>query len=110
MAAGPRCRWSETDKRRIVAESYQPGISVALVARRNAVNANLVFNWRRQYRERGGFVPVVVEPDRLLPPAADAGAAEEGHLAEAPTAPTEGLAANSQPVTSWSRIVPNGPA
>ncbi len=57
-----------------IPESYQPGTSVALVARRNAVNANLVFNWRRQYRERGGFVPVVVEPDRLLPPAADAGA------------------------------------
>ena len=55
--SGPRRRWSEADKRRIVAESYQPGTSVALVARRNAVNANLVFNWRRQYRERGGFVP-----------------------------------------------------
>ena len=54
-AAGPRRRWGEADKRRIVAESYQPGTSVALVARRNAVNANLVFNWRRQYRERGGF-------------------------------------------------------
>ena len=74
MAAGPRRRWSEADKRRIVAESYQPGTSVALVARRNAVNANLVFNWRRQYRERGGFVPVVVEPDRLLPTPKDAGA------------------------------------
>ena len=72
--AGPRRRWSEADKRRIVAESYQPGASVALVARRNAVNANLVFNWRRQYRERGGLVPVVVEPDRLLPPPVDAGA------------------------------------
>ena len=73
VAAGPRRRWSEADKRRIVAESYQPGTSVALVARRNAVNANLVFNWRRQYRERGGFVPVVVEPDRLLPSPKDAG-------------------------------------
>ncbi len=29
---------------------------------------------RRQYRERGGFVPVVVEPDRLLSPPIDAGA------------------------------------
>ena len=77
MVAGPRRRWSEADKRRIVAESYQPGTSVALVARRNAVNANLVFNWRRQFRERGGFVPVVVEPDRLLPPAKDGGAGSE---------------------------------
>ena len=43
------------------------------MARRNDVNANLVFTWRRQYRERGGLVPVVVEPDRLLPPPPDAG-------------------------------------
>ena len=77
LPAGPatsRRRWSEAEKRRIVAESYQPGVSVSVaVARRNDVNANLVFNWRRQYREAGGFVPVVVEPDRLLPPPPDAG-------------------------------------
>ena len=68
-----RRRWSEAEKRRIVAESYQPGVSVSVVARRNDVNANLVFNWRRQFRERGGFVPVVVEPDRMLPSPPDAG-------------------------------------
>ena len=48
---------------------------MAVVARRNAVNANLVFKWRQQYRERGGFVPVVVEPDRMLPPPPDVGSA-----------------------------------
>ena len=71
--ATSRRRWSETEKRRIVAESYQPGVSVALVARRNDVNGNLIFNWRRQFRERGGFVPVVVEPDHMLPSPPDAG-------------------------------------
>ena len=39
-----RRRWSDAEKRRIVVESYQPGVSVSLVARRNDVNANLVFN------------------------------------------------------------------
>ncbi len=58
-------------------ESCQPGVSVSVVARRHDVNANLVFSWRRQYRELarvvGGFVPVVVsstegvEPAQLLP-------------------------------------------
>lgn len=72
-----RRRWSEARKRRIVAESYQPGVSVSVVARRHDVNANMVFSWRRQYRELarvvGGFVPVVVtstegaEPAKLLP-------------------------------------------
>ena len=75
VAAGPRRRWSEADKRRIVAESYQPGVPRSRWWRgATTVNANLVFNWRRRYRERGGFVPVVVEPDRLLPPPKDAGA------------------------------------
>ena len=72
-----RRRWSEARKRLIVAESYQPGVSVSVVARRHDVNANLVFSWRRQYRELaravGGFVPVVVSstegaaPAKLLP-------------------------------------------
>ncbi len=75
--AASRRRWSEAAKRRIVAESYQPGVSVALVARRNDLNANLVFNWRRKFREQGGFVPVVVEPDRMLSPPKDAGAGAE---------------------------------
>ena len=35
-----RRRWGEARKRRIVAESYQPGVSVSVVARRHDVNAN----------------------------------------------------------------------
>ena len=74
-----RRRWSDAEKRRIVAESYQPGVSVSVVARRNDVNANLVFNWRRRFREQaggaGGLVPVVVEPPPLGAAAGDAPAA-----------------------------------
>ena len=59
-----------------MAESYQPGVSVSVVARRNDVNANLVFTWRRQFREQaggsGGLVPVVVEPPPLDAAAGDA--------------------------------------
>ena len=71
-----RSSWSDAEKRRIVAESYQPGVSVSVVARRNDVNANLVFTWRRQFREQaggsGGLVPVVVEPPPLDAAAGDA--------------------------------------
>ena len=62
-----RRRWSEAQKRQIVAESREPGVSVSVVARRYNVNANQVFTWRRQYRgpegdaEAGRLVPVVVE-------------------------------------------------
>ena len=62
-----RRSWSEEEKRRIVAESRQPGASVSVVGRRHDVNANQVFAWRRQLRdgelgraEACAFVPVVV--------------------------------------------------
>ena len=38
-----RRRWSEAERLRIVAESYQPGVLVWLVARPNDMNANLLF-------------------------------------------------------------------
>ena len=38
-------------KRRIVAEACAPDASVAEVARRHGINANLVFSWRRQHQQ-----------------------------------------------------------
>ncbi|MGP0074533.1 MAG: IS66-like element accessory protein TnpA [Bryobacteraceae bacterium] len=38
-------------KRRIVEETFGPGQSVSVVARRHDVNANLVFAWRKRYRD-----------------------------------------------------------
>jgi transposase len=35
------------EKRRIAQEALQPGVSVAEIARRHGINANLVFVWRR---------------------------------------------------------------
>lgn len=48
--------WSEEEKRRIVAEASQAGASVADIARRHGMNANLLFTWRRaaQAAARGG--------------------------------------------------------
>ncbi len=45
---GRRQLWSIDRKRQIIAESFEPGASVAEVARRHGVNANLLFTWRRQ--------------------------------------------------------------
>ena len=61
-----RRRWSEAQKRQIVAETHEPGVSVPMVAQRYNLNANQVFRWRRLFREpahtagTGRFVPVVV--------------------------------------------------
>lgn len=45
-----RRRYSIAEKRRIVEESFQPGSSVARVARAQGINANQVFSWRRLYQ------------------------------------------------------------
>lgn len=50
------------EKLAILAEACRPGTSVALVARRHGVNANLVFAWRRLQR-RG-----LLEGQRHAPP------------------------------------------
>ncbi|WP_425199441.1 transposase [Paraburkholderia tuberum] len=36
-------------KRRLVEQSLERGASVALIARNNDINANLLFKWRRLY-------------------------------------------------------------
>ena len=43
-----RRRWSQAEKRRLVALTREPGVSVAEVARRYGLNDNLLFNWRKQ--------------------------------------------------------------
>ena len=48
----PRRHRTVEEKLRIVQEALQAGASNAEVARRHGLNANLLFNWRRQH-ERG---------------------------------------------------------
>lgn len=43
-------RWSAEEKRSICRESRAPGISVAQVARRHTLNANLIFKWLKDPR------------------------------------------------------------
>ncbi|ATQ68997.1 MULTISPECIES: transposase [Methylosinus] len=48
---GTRRTWSLEERQRIVAEALAPGASVAAVARRHGLNANLIFKWVRRSRE-----------------------------------------------------------
>lgn len=74
-------RWRTPDeKRRIVEETLKPGASVAAVARLHRINANQVFQWRRQYRP--GDLPVAeASAPKLFPvivsDASEAGLGEE---------------------------------
>ena len=67
-AAPKRRRYSIAEKRRMVEESFQPGASVARVARAHGVNANQVFGWRRLYqRGRLGGNTRTAQAVELLP-------------------------------------------
>ena len=65
-----RRSYSTAFKRRVVAETLEPGASVAAIARRHGLNANMVFLWRGDPRfgpgrEAIAFLPVEIKPDRL---------------------------------------------
>ncbi|MGJ3258005.1 MAG: transposase [Rhodospirillales bacterium] len=45
MCGLQRRHWSLDEKRSICAQTQAPGVSVAQVARRYSMNANLIFKW-----------------------------------------------------------------
>lgn len=61
-----RRRWAVAEKRRIVEQTLAAEGSVARVARAHGVNANQVFQWRRQYH-RGVLGSGNTEAVSLLP-------------------------------------------
>jgi transposase len=52
-----RRRWSVQEKAALVKETYEPGMSVSLVARKHGISASQLFNWRKLERE-GALVAV----------------------------------------------------
>ena len=83
--------WTDEEKRTICFQTTAPGVSVAQVARRYAVNANLIFKWLRDARfapaplaggcspEGVQFLPVeIVQDVRAAPAVPDAPVAGRG--------------------------------
>src|ERR1039457_6487368 len=48
---GRNRRYSPAFKRKVVKESLVSGASVSVVARRHDINSNIVFRWRKEFRE-----------------------------------------------------------
>jgi transposase len=64
--SGPerRRRWSEEQKRAVVAAAFAPGAIVAEVARRADVRPGQIYRWRQELGSCGaGFAAVVVTAD-----------------------------------------------
>jgi len=74
---GKKRFWSDDEKRSICLQTKVPGVSVAQVARRYAMNANLIHNWLRDPRfapdedeediEGSGFLRVEIEGAPSVP-------------------------------------------
>lgn len=60
-----RRRWSPEQKLTMVRESLEPGQSVSLVARRNGINANQLFLWRKLYQD--GSLSAVSAGEAVVP-------------------------------------------
>ncbi|MEQ9643468.1 MAG: transposase [Alphaproteobacteria bacterium] len=101
-----RRRWSVKEKRRIVAETMEPGASVSIVARRHDVNANQVFSWRRWFgAEPQTFVPVVISPEPS-PASGLASGEASGTRSDGPPKPSAEMAGRMEIVLGCgSRIV-----
>ena len=65
MARRTKRLWTDEEKRSICFQTTAPGVSVAQVVRRYAVNANLIFKWLRDPRH-------APDPALALPPAEEA--------------------------------------
>jgi len=68
-----RRRWSLEEKLAIVAETWEPGVSVAEVARRHDLHANQIYGWRRLVCEgrlvagcEEGLAPATVAPVAMV--------------------------------------------
>lgn len=64
-SVGKRRRFSKAFRRQVVQETLAPGASVAGVALRHRLNANLVFTWRRKLLPT--LAPMRAKSVKLLP-------------------------------------------
>lgn len=71
-----RRSYTKAFRRRVVAETFEPGASVAAVAREHGINANMLFGWRKDPRwmprsakvqSDVSFLPVEVADDGDVP-------------------------------------------
>ena len=104
MARRHKRLWTDEEKCSICYQTRAPGVSVAQVARRYAVNANLIFKWLRDPRfapedeaqvvegikttasKTAGFLPV-----ELVAEVDDEADCSEGLARDAPTVPMGGV-------------------
>jgi transposase len=94
--------WTDEEKRSICFQTAASGVSVAQVARRYAVNANLIFKWLRDPR----YAP---DPTSVAPPAEEARFLPVEIVAET-RSPAAGPVAETASRSSWRAVTGCGSA
>ena len=105
-----RRSWSDDEKREICAQTRVPGVSVAQVARRYAMNANMIHTWLKDAR----FAPVAeaqVDDAVFLPVEIDGSTVREPVCPAMPPPPSAPLLASRVDITlsDGRRILVEGP-
>jgi transposase len=109
--------WSDDEKRSICEQTLTPGVSVAQVARRYSMNANLIFKWLKDPRFapagsvpapegtalEGVFLPVEVGAPPIM------GAAAPSHSAGAGLGPAVSAQRVDITLSDGRRILVEGP-
>jgi transposase len=67
LGAERRRRWSAGKKVAMVRETYEPGMTVSLIARKHGINPNQLFHWRKL--ERIGALTAVGAGETVVPAA-----------------------------------------
>jgi transposase len=82
IVAETRRKWSDAEKRAIVAEAARPGANISAVARRHGIKPSLLFRWRRLARkaELSSAAPAFLPVTLALPPACSEPVAPEASL------------------------------
>ena len=60
-----RRKWTSEEKRACVQETYQPGMSVSLIARKYDINPSQLFYWRRLMEDGG--IKGISSQDEVVP-------------------------------------------
>jgi transposase len=60
-----RRRWAPAEKKLIVQETYEPGVTVSLVARRHGIPPSQLFYWRRRMED--GALTAVGSEEKVIP-------------------------------------------
>ena len=82
-----RRRWSDDERARILAESFEPGANISAVARRHGVHGGLLHSWRKKAKTRADEVAQADAPQFIPVAIAKASGDVVGETAPLPLSP-----------------------